>query len=237
MRLELNIVHITKAQFADATAVRNGVLSINRHELKELVKQDTRLTDVAIELANPGDKCRIVNVADVIEPRARIAGSGPDFPGAVGKQGTAGHGTTCVLRGAAVLINDYNIGGRQYQRPDEGIIDMWGPGAEIGPYGRTCNVVVLASPANGTSTDDYCVALKIAGLKTAVYLAKAAVFRGFGALPLAIVAKGLIVGSTLMAGAFIAKRFVLKMDAARFRLLMDGLLLLSGLALLSAAMI
>ena len=173
MRLELNIVQITKAQFADATAVRNGVLSVNRQELEDLVKQDTRLTDVDIELANPGDKCRIVNVADVIEPRARIANSGPDFPGAVGMQGTAGHGSTCVLRGAAVLINDYNIGGRQYQRPDEGIIDMWGPGAEIGPYGRTCNVIVLASPANGTSIDEYCVALKIAGLKAAVYLAKA----------------------------------------------------------------
>ena len=76
-----------------------------------------------------------------------------------------------------------------------------------------------------------------AAASLAVYLAKAAVFRGFGALPLAIVAKGLIVGSTLMAGAFIAKRFVLKMDAARFRLLMDGLLLLSGLTLLSAAFI
>ena len=47
--------------------------------------------------------------------------------------------------------------------------------------------------------------------------------------------KGLLVGSTLMAGAFIAKRFVLKMDANRFRLLMDGLMLLSGVALLSAA--
>ena len=173
MRLELNIVRIAKVQFADATAVRNGVLSVNRQELEDLVKQDTRLAGVDIELANPGDKCRIVNVADVIEPRARTADSGPDFPGAVGMQGTAGHGTTCVLRGAAVLINDYNIGGRQYQRADEGIIDMWGPGAEIGTYGKTCNVVVLASPANGTSTDDYCVALKIAGLKTAVYLAKA----------------------------------------------------------------
>ena len=173
MRLELNVVHITRVQFADVTAVHNGVLAINRQELKELIKQDTRLTDVAIELANPGDKCRIVNVADIIEPRARTANSGPDFPGAVGMQGTAGHGSTCVLRGAAVLINDYDIGGRRYQRPDEGIIDMWGPGAEIGPYGRTCNVVVLASPANGTSIDDYCVALKIAGLKTAVYLAKA----------------------------------------------------------------
>lgn len=68
-----------------------------------------------------------------------------------------------------------------------------------------------------------------------VYLAKTAVFRGLGALPMEIILKGLVVGSTLMAGAFIAKRFVLKMDATRFRLLMDGLMLLSGGALLWAA--
>lgn len=68
-----------------------------------------------------------------------------------------------------------------------------------------------------------------------VYLAKAAVFRGFGALPLEIVLKGLAIGSTLMAGAFIAKRFVLKMDSDHFRLLMDGLMLASGLVLLGTA--
>jgi len=59
-----------------------------------------------------------------------------------------------------------------------------------------------------------------------VYAGKAAVFRSFGALPLEIVAKGLIVGATLM---------VLKMDPARFSVLMDGLMLVSGLTLLWAA--
>jgi uncharacterized membrane protein YfcA len=76
-----------------------------------------------------------------------------------------------------------------------------------------------------------------AAASLAVYVAKAAVFRSFGALPWEIALKGLIVGSTLMVGAFIAKRFVLKLDPARFRLLMDGLLLLSGLALLWAALL
>ena len=174
MRLELNVVRVNRVRFAEVTAVRDGVVSVNRQELEALIGQDSRLAGVAIELANPGDKCRIVNVADIIEPRARTANSGPDFPGAVGKQATAGHGSTCVLRGAAVLIDDYNTGGRRYQRPDEGLIDMWGPGAEAGPYGKTCNVVVLAAPANGTDIDEYCVALKIAGLKAAVYLANAA---------------------------------------------------------------
>jgi uncharacterized membrane protein YfcA len=76
-----------------------------------------------------------------------------------------------------------------------------------------------------------------AAASLAVYLAKAVVFRSFGALPLDIAVKGLIVGSTLMVGAFIAKRFVLKMDPGSFRLLMDGLMLLSGLTLLAAALI
>jgi len=70
-----------------------------------------------------------------------------------------------------------------------------------------------------------------------VYLAKTVVFQTGGALPPEIVLKGLLVGSTLMAGSFIAKRFVLKMDPARFRLLMDGLMLVSGLTLLGAAII
>ncbi|MGQ0511987.1 MAG: sulfite exporter TauE/SafE family protein [Betaproteobacteria bacterium] len=74
-----------------------------------------------------------------------------------------------------------------------------------------------------------------AAASLAVYVAKAAVFRSFGALPLEIVLKGLATGSTLMAGAYIAKRFVLKMDAERFRLLMDGLMLASGLVLLGTA--
>ena len=71
----------------------------------------------------------------------------------------------------------------------------------------------------------------------AVYVAKAITFRSFGALPLAIAVKGLIIGSSLVAGAFIAKRLVLQLDADRFRLLMDGLLLLAGLAMLWAALV
>jgi uncharacterized protein len=44
--------------------------------------------------------------------------------------------------------------------------------------------------------------------------------------------QGLIAGSSLMFGAFIAKRFVLKLDANVFRLVMDGIMLLSGLSML-----
>jgi uncharacterized membrane protein YfcA len=69
----------------------------------------------------------------------------------------------------------------------------------------------------------------------AVYLSKAATFRALGALPADIVVKGLITGSTLMGGAFVAKRFVLKFEPGQFRLLMDALMLLSGATMLWAA--
>jgi uncharacterized membrane protein YfcA len=109
------------------------------------------------------------------------------------------------------------------------------------PIGYLTGIVVSTGPitaplflATGLVKGAFLASEAAASL--AVYLAKAAVFRSFGALPLEILAKGLIVGSTLMAGAFIAKRFVLKMNPGSFRLLMDGLMLLSGLALLSAAL-
>jgi hypothetical protein len=70
----------------------------------------------------------------------------------------------------------------------------------------------------------------------AVYLTKAAVFRTFGALPLDIFVEGLITGASLMVGAFVAKRFVIALPPERFRLLMDGVMLFSGGALLLIAL-
>ena len=78
------------------------------------------------------------------------------------------------------------------------------------------------------------IATEAAG-SLAVYLSKTAVFRHFGALPLPMITQGLITGASLMAGAWIAKRFVLRLHPDRFRLLMDALMLLSGLTMLYAA--
>ena len=69
----------------------------------------------------------------------------------------------------------------------------------------------------------------------AVFLAKAVTFRSMDALPVEAIVKGLIIGSSITAGSFLAKRFVRQLDASRFRLLMDGLLLLAGLVMLWAS--
>jgi uncharacterized membrane protein YfcA len=75
-----------------------------------------------------------------------------------------------------------------------------------------------------------------AAASLAVYGSKTAVFRHFGALPLPVITQGLITGTSLMVGAWIAKRFVLRLHPDRFRLLMDALMLLSGLTMLYTAL-
>jgi uncharacterized membrane protein YfcA len=65
-----------------------------------------------------------------------------------------------------------------------------------------------------------------------LYLSKSVTFQQFGALNWDVFFKGLIAGSSLMVGAFVAKRFVLKLDPNVFRLVMDGIMLAAGLSML-----
>lgn len=75
------------------------------------------------------------------------------------------------------------------------------------------------------------IATEAAG-SLAVYVAKVLAFRSFGAMPLETFVKGLITGASLMAGTFLSRRFVVKLDAESFRYMLDGLMLVSGLAML-----
>ena len=68
-----------------------------------------------------------------------------------------------------------------------------------------------------------------------IYFSKAATFRAFGALPYDIIVKGLLTGSTVMLGAFIAKPLVVRIDPNMFRYVLDGLMAVSALAILWAA--
>jgi uncharacterized membrane protein YfcA len=75
-----------------------------------------------------------------------------------------------------------------------------------------------------------------AAASLAVYISKATTFRTFGALPTDIVLKGLITGSSVMAGTYASKLLLERLSLAVFQRLLDGVMLLSGLALLWAAM-
>ena len=78
------------------------------------------------------------------------------------------------------------------------------------------------------------IATEAAG-SLALYISKAVTFRQFGALPTDIVIKGLISGSSVMAGTYTARLIVDRLSVATFQRLLDIVMALSGLALLWAA--
>lgn len=78
------------------------------------------------------------------------------------------------------------------------------------------------------------IATEAAG-SLALYISKAATFRTFGALPLDIVIKGLISGSSVMLGNYTARLIVERLSVHTFTRLLDGVMLVAGLSLLWAA--
>jgi uncharacterized protein len=69
----------------------------------------------------------------------------------------------------------------------------------------------------------------------AIGINKSIVFQRFEASSPEMLARGLVVGCSLMIGSRLAKGFVLRLAADQFRLIMDGLLVGAGVALLWGA--
>jgi len=69
-----------------------------------------------------------------------------------------------------------------------------------------------------------------------VFGTKAIVFHTFGALPTDTIARGVIVGTSMMAGSWVAKQFLSHLDAEQFRILMDVAMLVAGLTMLWGAL-
>ncbi|MDD3512542.1 MAG: glycine/sarcosine/betaine reductase component B subunit, partial [Synergistaceae bacterium] len=166
MKLELHKVKVNKLAWGDKTFAKGGVLTVNKKELLSVLSGDERLAKVDVDFALPGESVRILPVKDVVEPRFKIEGPGGIFPGMVSDVDSVGEGKTLVLSGAAVVTTGKIV------RFQEGIIDMKGPGAEFTPYSQTCNVVVILENVEGIEKHDYETACRMAGLKTAAYLAE-----------------------------------------------------------------
>jgi glycine reductase len=166
MRLELGFIRITDICFGAETSIENHTLSIDRQQLIALLEQEPLFDRVEVQLARPGESCRILRVLDVLEPRYRL--NGPNFPGALDGTGLVGDGHTRALKNVAVVESD------QMATRSRNLIDMSGPATEYSPIANTHNVVLLPYPKKNTDRDEYKLAVKKAGLKTAAYLAAAA---------------------------------------------------------------
>ena len=173
MRLVLARHPVTEISFGDKTLLNGTALSINEGELRALLLEDERLDSVGLDLVRPGENCRAGPVFDIIEPRAKAEGGSPDFPGSLGPAGIAGIGTTHVLEGAAVTVVDCRpeLTTRTAMRS---ILEMSGEAATRSPYSALQHLVLTPRAKPDVASHSAMHAARIAGLKTAVYMARAA---------------------------------------------------------------
>jgi len=169
MRLTLQWSQVNAVRAGAVTRLVGQDLEVNLEELQALGEADPRLQRVRLDLAHPGESCRIGRVFDVMAPRAKLDG-GEDFPGVLGALARAGSGRTVALANVAVVVTDQQL----QSTGTLALIDMAGPGAALTEFARTHNVVLSAWPGAGTGRSEYLAAIRLAGLKAAVYLARAA---------------------------------------------------------------
>ena len=169
MRLEVQSIDIHDLQPGTETYAKDRVLYVNLRELSEVLLRDSRIKSVDIHLVAPGERVRIVNLLDVVQPRCKIDKVEADFPGLIGKMQIAGSGRTRSLQGVGVLVSNPCT-----QRKYSAFLDMSGLAAEMSRYGKMRHLHIAPTIAEGIEERDFEDAVKIAGLKTAVYLARGA---------------------------------------------------------------
>ena len=173
MQLTLAGHPIIDIQFGTHTRLDGKTLIVDSEELRPLLLGDSSLIAVDFEILHPGESCRAGPVFDIIEPRAKASGSSPDFPGILSAPQTAGMGTTHVLEGAAVTVLREASPGDS--RGATGyVLEMSGAPAEGSHYASVHHLVVV--PHTQPRLPGYVQqkAYRLAGLKTAVYLARTA---------------------------------------------------------------
>lgn len=171
MKLEIGTCAVGDVVFGEQTALRRGVLSVNRRALVDHLLEDPNLAAVNVEIARPGDSTRVIHILDSVEPRIKISG-GPDFPGLLGRPDLVGSGRTHRLGGVAVLGTADIPGAADSQGLKEAIADMSGPGARYHPFGRTINVVLELRARDGVPVVEAVAACRRASLRAAVRLAE-----------------------------------------------------------------
>lgn len=172
MELTLSIHSVAEAHFDHTTRLDGTTLIVDREELRRLALADASLASIDFEIVHPGESCRAGPVFDIIEPRAKAPESGADFPGALGPPVSAGMGTTHVLKGVAVTILRERPPGDS--RGETGyVLAMSGTAAAASPYGMLCHLIVIPHTDRGLSEHARQRAYRMAGLKIAVYLARA----------------------------------------------------------------
>jgi sarcosine reductase len=173
MPLTLAIHPVTEMRFAPTLRLDGSILLVDKEALRRLVLEDAAVESVDFEIARPGESCRAGPIFDIVEPRAKAPDSSPDWPGILGAPRTAGSGTTHVLQGAAVTALREESPGES--RGATGyVLEMSGEAAAGSFYSMLHHLIVVAHTKAGLPLHTRQKAYRLAQLKVAVHLARAA---------------------------------------------------------------
>jgi len=173
MQLTLANHPITDLQFGTPARLNGTVLTVDRDSLRRVVLEDKAFAAVEFEIVHPGECCRAGPIFDVIEPRAKAAGCGVDFPGILGAASTAGLGTTYVLSGAAVSVLA-EISPDLTRSATGRVLEMSGAPAHASDYATLHHLLIIPRTQPGLSRQAIERAYRLAGLRVAVALAQTA---------------------------------------------------------------
>jgi glycine reductase complex component B subunit alpha and beta len=169
MRLTLAYHPVTDVRFGDTTQLQGTVLEISPAALRQHLLEDRRLQHIDLEIVHPGEACRFGAVFDIVEPRAKAPGSGPDFPGIVDPIAMVGQGMTQVLQGVAVTVLDAAV-----PVTAGNVVEMSGDAGQACPYAALCHLVIVPHVVPQLERHRVLQALRLASVKAAVYLGRTA---------------------------------------------------------------
>ena len=170
MRLTLAYHPVADVRFGATTQLQGTTLEVSETALRQHLLEDRRLQRVDLAIVHPGEACRFGVVFDIVEPRAKEPGAGPDFPGILEPIAMVGQGLTHVLQGAAVTVLDAAapIAGGQ-------VVEMSGDAGKACSYAALSHLVVVPHVVPGLEQHRALHALRLASVKASVYLGRTAV--------------------------------------------------------------
>lgn len=136
MELKLGNFHVKDVVFGEKTAYKDGILTINKEEAIDLIRQDERVTKCDLIIARPGESIRLIPVKAIVEARCKVT-DGSFFPGYHGELKPTGEGITHCLKNMSVMT----VG--KYGNFESGVLDMAGEGVKHSPFSELIHVAVI----------------------------------------------------------------------------------------------
>jgi glycine reductase len=159
---------VEQAAFGPEATYQNGRLTIAAEALRAELLQDAHFAAVDLALVGPGERARIINVVDVVEPRIKPERAVPDYyPGLGADPFLVGSGPTNVLAGLCVMTTAL------LDQAEDTVVSTEPEQALRSRHADGWILVVSPAPAPGVPNEEFGRAVLTAGCRAAVVVARA----------------------------------------------------------------